>query len=122
MNYQVRNEATNFIVAGSDTTAVTLTYLVWAVLKRPQLRAALEEEVDALSPELLPEELQQAPLMNSIIDEALRLYGAAPGPLPRTVPEGGATLGDHFIPAGTTVTTHAYTLHRDPDIFLDPLE
>ncbi|KAI7778726.1 hypothetical protein LA080_001873 [Diaporthe eres] len=118
----VRQEATNFIVAGSDTTAVTLTYLVWAVLKRPQLRAALEDEVAALSPELLPEELQQAPLMNSIIDEALRLYGAAPGPLPRTVPEGGATLGDYFIPAGTTVTTHAYTLHRDPNIFPNPLE
>jgi cytochrome P450 len=101
---------------------VTLTYLVWAVLKRPQLQAALEEEVAALSPELLPEELQRAPLLNSIIDEALRLYGAAPGLLPRTVPEGGATLEGHFVPAGTTVTTQAYTLHRDPEIFPNPLE
>lgn len=33
----VRLEATNLIIAGSDTTAATLTYLVWAVLKRPAL-------------------------------------------------------------------------------------
>jgi cytochrome P450 len=31
----IRKEASNFILAGADTTAITLTYLVWAVLKRP---------------------------------------------------------------------------------------
>jgi len=38
----VRLEAANLIVAGSDTTAVTLTYLVWAVLKQPELQRQLE--------------------------------------------------------------------------------
>jgi cytochrome P450 len=33
----IREEAKNFTVAGADTTAVTLTYLVWAVLKQPDL-------------------------------------------------------------------------------------
>lgn len=31
----VKLEASNLIVTGSDTTGVTLTYLMWAILKRP---------------------------------------------------------------------------------------
>lgn len=44
----VKTEATNLIVAGSDTTAVTLTYLVWAVLSKPTLQADLVREVITL--------------------------------------------------------------------------
>lgn len=117
----VRLEASNLIVAGSDTTAVTLTYLVWCVLKRPDLQPRLEEEVAALPPGFQDEDLEQLPLLNGIIDETLRLYGAAPGTLPRVVPEGGATLGRHFIPARTVVCTQAFTLRRDPTIFPEPL-
>ena len=118
----VGDEAGNLIVAGSDTTAVTLTYLVWAVLKRPALRRELEEEVAGLSEELTFEELSQAPLLNSVIEETLRLYGAAPGALPRTVPPNGVDMLGYSLPGGTVVSTQAYTIHRDPDIFSNPLE
>lgn len=120
--HTVRMEAANFILAGSDTTAVTLTYLTWAVLKRPDLRKAVEDEVLSLSDNLTYEELRDAPLLNSVIEEALRLYGAAPGALPRDVPLTGTTLCGKYIPPGVVVTTQAYTLHRLPDIFSDPLE
>lgn len=118
----VRMEAANLILAGSDTTAVTLTYLTWAVLKQPELRKALEAEVSSLSDELTHDELRAAPLLNSVIDEALRLYGAAPGALPRDVPSGGTTLCGKYIPSGVVVTTQAYTLHRLPDVFPDPFK
>ncbi|KAK7980183.1 hypothetical protein PG989_012640 [Apiospora arundinis] len=95
----VRLEATNLIIAGSDTTAVTLTYLVWAVLKRPELQRRLEEEVAGLQASFAEIDVETLPLLNSVIDETLRLYGAAPGALPRYVPEGGATMGGP-LPAG----------------------
>jgi cytochrome P450 len=117
----VREEAGNLIVAGSDTTAVTLTYLVWAVLKDPVLQARLEEEVIGFSDALDMAELENAPLLNSVIEETLRLYGAAPGALPRIVPSQGMTLAGHQLPAGTEVSTQAYTLHRDPRLFQEPL-
>jgi cytochrome P450 len=117
----VREEAGNLIVAGSDTTAVTLTYLVWAVLKDPVLQAHLEEEVIGFSDALDMAELENAPLLNSVIEETLRLYGAAPGALPRIVPSQGMTLAGHQLPAGTEVSTQAYTLHRDPRLFQEPL-
>lgn len=117
----VQAEAGNLIIAGSDTTAVTLTYLVWAVLKHPQLQAQLEEEVGSLSDELTFDELKNAPLLNSIIEETLRLYGAAPGALPRVVPGKGATLVGQYLPGGTVVSTQAYTFHRDENIWPDAL-
>jgi cytochrome P450 len=117
----VRDEAGNLIVAGSDTTAVTLTYLVWAVLKHPAVQAALEEEVAGLSDGLELDELERAPWLNAVIEETLRLYGAAPGGLPRSVPDGGVTFCGHFLPSGTEVTTQAYTIHRDGKIWPNPL-
>lgn len=116
----VNREAGNFIVAGSDTSAVTLTYLIWAVLKQPPLQRALEAEVCNLKPGFVDADLETLPLLNSVIEEALRLYGAAPASLPRTVPPDGGTLGGYFIPGGTTVNTQAYTIHRDSSLFPNP--
>ncbi|KAF3008707.1 hypothetical protein E8E13_009591 [Curvularia kusanoi] len=117
----VREEAGNLIVAGSDTTAVTLTYLVWAVLKDPALQTRLEEEVNGFSDALDMSELEDAPLLNGVLEETLRLYGAAPGALPRIVPSQGINIAGHELPAGTEVSTQAYTLHRDPRLFQEPL-
>jgi cytochrome P450 len=117
----VREEAGNFIVAGSDTTAVTLTYLVWAILKQPDLQIKLEKEIACMSDELRLEELESAPLLNSVIEETLRLYGAAPGALPRIVPEKGMRVAGHYIPGGVEVSTQAYTNHRNAEVFVDPL-
>jgi cytochrome P450 len=79
----VRAEAGNLILAGLATTAATLTYLIWAILKQPQLQADLERETSELGHELTLEKLKNAPLLNSVIEETLRLYGAAPFSLPR---------------------------------------
>ncbi|KAL3462838.1 cytochrome P450 [Aspergillus heterothallicus] len=116
----VVTEAGNLIVAGSDTTAVTLTYLVYAVLRDPRLQREVEEEVGALSEDYDDATLEQLPLLNAVIKETLRLYGAAPGSLPRSVPEGGATFLGYFIPEGMTVSTQSWTIHRDETIFPDP--
>lgn len=116
----IRVEAGNLIVAGSDTTAITLTYLVWAVLKNPDLQAELEEEIARLSPALEMDELSKAPLLNSVIEETLRLYGAAPGALPRVVPTSGVYFCGYHIPGGTVVSTQAFSLHRDATVFPDP--
>jgi cytochrome P450 len=117
----VRIEAMNIIIAGTDTTGVTLTYLTWAVLQRPQLQAALEAEVAGLEEGFTENNLISLPLLNATINETLRLYGAAPSSLPRVVPQGGTTFAGYYIPQSVTVDTQAYTFHRDPQIWSDPL-
>jgi averufin monooxygenase len=113
-------DAAGFHLAGSDTVAITLTFLVWCVLSRPALQKQLEEEVAGIVGEVTDATCEQLPLLNAVIDETLRLHGAAPTALRRVTPAGGATLGGYRIPEATVVTTQAWSLHRNPDIWNDP--
>lgn len=113
-------EVQSYITAGTDTTAVTLTYLVWAVCQDEEIREALVRELQNLPESLTHADTRGLPYLSRVIDEALRCYGAAPGALPRDVPATGATLAGHHIPAGVVVSTQAYSVHRDPKIFPDP--
>ncbi|OCT49469.1 putative sterigmatocystin biosynthesis P450 monooxygenase STCB [Cladophialophora carrionii] len=116
-------EATMLVVAGSGTTAVTLTYLVWAVMSNPSIQARLEEEVATLDSGFTDAQLEALPFLNAVIQETLRLYGAAPFGTPRTVPKGGYTVGGQYhIPEGQTIITQAYTFHRDPSMYNHPYE
>lgn len=120
----IQSEASNLIFAGADTTAGTLTYLVWAVLRRPELQARLEAEVAAVDDINIFNDafLEKLPLLNSVIDETLRLYGSIPANLPRVVPSKGAKFGGYEIPGGLEVETQAYTLHRDENIYPNALK
>lgn len=116
----VQVEATSLIFAGSGTTANTLTYLVYAVLQRPDLHMQIEQEVSGLPGSFNDADLENLPILNAALQETLRLYCAVPGTLPRVVPAGGVTIGGYFIPEGITVGTQAYTMHRKPDIWKNP--
>lgn len=113
-------DAAAFNLAGTDTTANTLTYLIWAVLSDASLQKTLEDEVATLEQPLTDSKLEMLPILSAVINETLRLYGAAPGALPRVSPQNGANLGGYFIPGGTTVSTQAWTLHRNPTVFPNP--
>lgn len=117
---EIVTNAQGYIIAGTDTTSTTLTYLVWCVCSRLALRDALVQELSNLSPDLSDFDLKTLPLLNNIINETLRLYAPTSSALPREVPAGGAHLAGHWMPEGTTVSCQAYTLHRDPSIWKDP--
>jgi cytochrome P450 len=113
-------ECKAFIVAGTDTTGVTTTYVIWAVLKHPEVKVRLQGELDSLLPGFSITNVQSLKYLHCVINETLRLYGAASSSLPRTTPRDGRQLGGYFIPEKTTVETQAFTLHRNPEIFEDP--
>ncbi|KKK17042.1 hypothetical protein AOCH_004422 [Aspergillus ochraceoroseus] len=125
---EICNDAQSFIIAGSDTTAATLTYLIWSVCREEAIQAALVAELKgalagpgAAHTEIITDtQLRDLPYMNRVITEALRLYPAVPSALPRVVPEKGATMAGYWIPGGATVSTQLYTLHRDPEVFENP--
>lgn len=112
-------DAAGFQLAGSDTVAITLTFLLWCVLDRPALRKELEQEVAGIS-ETTDAACEKLPILNAVIDETLRLHGAAPTALRRVVPTGGATLCGYHIPDTAIVATQAYSLHRNSDVWKDP--
>ncbi|KAF4449388.1 hypothetical protein F53441_7367 [Fusarium austroafricanum] len=117
---EIRAEAQAYIVAGSDTTATTLTYLIYSVCRHDDVKRRLVSELQTLTAGFQHSDLRDLPYLNNVIYETLRLYSAAPAALPRVVPPGGASLAGHFLPENTIVSTQAWTLHRDPVMFPNP--
>ncbi|KXH68818.1 cytochrome P450 3A17 [Colletotrichum salicis] len=116
----VSMEGAGMMVAGMDTTAAVLTYLVWSVLRQPDLQKRLEDEIAPLGDDFDDKRLESCPTLSAIIEETLRLYPAILSSLPRLVPEGGTTLSSHFVPAKTIIYSPAYSLQHKSEIFRNP--
>ncbi|OAA77185.1 Cytochrome P450 [Akanthomyces lecanii RCEF 1005] len=119
---QLIGDGQSFIIAGSDTTANTLTYLVWALSKNHTLRDELVAELQALPSDYADADLRKCDLLNRIIKETLRLHTVVPEGMPRMVPPSGADLCGFHLDAGTVVSAQSYTMHRDPAVFGSPEE
>lgn len=124
---ELRDNLLTFIVAGHETTALTLGWALYLCALDPvvQERAAAEAQAarDPATGRVTAESLPRLPCVQQIVQEALRLYPPAAF-LSRTaqVPD---RLEDREIRRGDTVMLPIYALHRhrllwdDPDRF-DP--
>lgn len=78
--HQIASEASNLLVAGSDTTSTSTTYAIWAVLNSDErIRKRLIEEVKTLPDGFTSEDAFALPYLKDVLKETLRLYGASPG-------------------------------------------
>ena len=128
------------IGAGSDTTGITLTAIMYYLHQHKDTLRKLQQEIDLAAKEgrisdpVTFSEAQSLPYLQAVIKEALRLHPAVGAILPRRVPSGGAYLAGHFFPEGAEVGTSAYALHRNkryhgedctqwrPERWLSPLD
>ncbi|KAH8705884.1 putative benzoate 4-monooxygenase cytochrome P450 [Talaromyces proteolyticus] len=107
------------VVAGSDTTAATLTNLFYELANSPEFTARLQSEIDTLI-EPTYREMAQLTLLNAAIDETLRLHPALPSGMQRVTPPQGVRVGDVYIPGDCLVQIPLYTLFRDERCFHQP--
>ena len=107
----VRDNFVTFLVAGYETTAATLSWLLLLLHDHPEHRDWALAQGPAGSPE-------RTAAIRALISETLRLYPAALL-LFRDATEDDDLLG-HHVPAGTTVALCAYLTHRDPRLWPDP--
>ncbi|KAL8648528.1 MAG: hypothetical protein Q9226_005954 [Calogaya cf. arnoldii] len=126
---RVASEMLDHIIAGMDTSAITLTYLLWEMSRNPDLQAALRKEVSMLSPSLAignDSELPSArsvdalPLLHAVVMETLRLHCPIPGSQPRQTPSKPTSIArSPPLPGGVRVSAQAYSLHRNERVFPD---
>lgn len=117
----IEQEASNIIIAGTDSTSMTLTYLIYTVLRHPHVKQELVAELNTCTADPNLQELETKIYLNNVITESMRLHPGVPGSLTRVVPKGGETALKYKLPAGTEIGTQAYTFQRDPSVFDDPL-
>jgi len=119
----IRSDGFLAVVAGSDTTATTLTALWYFLLQHPAKLDRLRNEVDLCFPPggepVDFTRMATMPYLNACINEALRLLPPTLDGSQRVTPpgSGGKIVGPYFIPEGTQVFNHTFTIHRNPRYF-----
>lgn len=79
-------------IAGSEASSIILTYMLWLLIKNPEMEKRLRAELVSLPENYSSVDLSILPYLDAIIRETLRIYPPAPSPMPRVVPQEGFTL------------------------------
>lgn len=125
-------------IAGADTTTSSLVHIIYRLARHPHLQAVLYREVLAAQPPVIDAtpsaeaqfaswvESAKLPYVDAFIREVLRLHPPAPTGLPRLTPADGQTIAlsdgsEMHIPGNSNVSIPVYTLMRDPQNFVQPL-
>lgn len=117
----VRNHAIITYLAGIDTVGATLSFMLFELLKQPDLRRRLQEEVDTAWGRGLPtfEELERLDILQRFIKEVLRLYPTAYAVRRTAVTD--FTFQGYEIRKGQDVLLFTTAKHTDEKYFEDPL-
>ena len=113
------------VIAGSDTTATTMSYILYHLAREPavvkKLRTELAENELHDAAGITPQMVQKLPYLDAVINESLRLHPPVPGPVPRDTPPEGLQCGKHFIPGNVTILVPTFAIQTHPKAFADPL-
>jgi cytochrome P450 len=122
---QLRDQIATLIIAGHETTGLTLFWAFYLLAIAPdwQERVAAEAAGVDLAPEAAHEAYERLPVTRAVVNEALRLYPPAYS-IVRVAKGPDVVMGEE-VPPGSLVVISPWVLHRhrnrwhDPDAF-DP--
>jgi len=117
---QLRDEMMTMLLAGHDTTALTLTYTWFLLSEHPEVEKRVHEELDDVIGDERPgmEHVRELDYLEWVIQEAMRLY-----PPVYTIfrePTEDVTLSGYEVEAGTTLMVPQWGVHRSERFYDDP--
>ena len=117
---ELRDNLLTFIVAGHETTALTLAWALYLCGFDPDVQAAARAEAQAVLGDraATQADIANLPLTRRIVDETLRMYPPAAF-LSRTAQKPDTLCGREVLP-GDTVVLPIYALHRHHALWADP--
>jgi cytochrome P450 len=115
------------LVAGSDTTAISLRTIFYYLLKTPECYRKLMQQIsggekDGLFADTKDglvswAEAQKLAYLDAVVKEGLRIFPAVGFCLERVVPAQGAEICGETIPGGCIVGCNAWVIHRREEIY-----
>jgi cytochrome P450 len=119
---QLRDELMTMLLAGHDTTALTLTYTWFLLSEHPEVERRVHEEVDEVVGDDRPtmDHVREFEYLEWVINESMRLY-----PPVFTVfrtPTESVELSGYEVSAGTTIMIPQWGVHRSERYWEDPTE
>ncbi|KAI0277341.1 putative cytochrome P450 [Russula aff. rugulosa BPL654] len=121
---QLSHEGQVLFAAGSHTVGTTLMAGFYYLLRSPEAKQRLVDEVRTAWPVLdqAPhyEDLEKLPFLTAVIKETLRMAISTPAGLPRVVPPSGAVISGVHVPGGAIVSQSAFYVLFSEEIFAQP--
>jgi len=105
----LRDEMVTLLLAGHETTATSLAWILHCVLGRPDVLARLRAEA---------EDGTASEYLDAVIKEAARLHPVVPN-IGRVL-QAPLRIGGHLLPAGVVASPCVYLAHRRPDVWPEP--
>ncbi|KAH7692710.1 Cytochrome P450 E-class group I protein [Dioscorea alata] len=122
---ELANLCSEFLNAGTDTTATSLEWIMANLVKHQEIQAKLFEEIQGVvgseAEEVKEEELQRMPYLKAVVLEGLRRHPAGHFLLPHSVAE-DVMLNGYVIPKGVTINFMVADLGRDDKVWDKPME
>ena len=119
---QLRDEIMTFLLAGHETTAVSLSWTLYLLSQHPEAGHKLRRELDGVlagrTPQL--EDMARLPYTDKVVRESMRLYPPAWSLARTTAKE--IEVGGYRLPVGANIVMSPWIMHRDPRFFERPEE
>jgi len=117
---QLRDEMMTMLLAGHDTTALTLTYTWFLLSEHPEAKRRVQEEIDEVVGDDRPgmEHVRELDYLEWVIQESMRLY--PPVYVMFREPTEDVTLSGYPIDSGQTLMLPQWGVHRSERFYDDP--
>ncbi|HKV08969.1 MAG TPA: cytochrome P450, partial [Thermoanaerobaculia bacterium] len=117
---QIRDEVVTMLVAGHESTAITLAWTLALLSRHPGIERRVVAELDEVLGGRTPTftDLPSLQYLSMVIKESMRLYPAF-WMFTRT-PIEDDVIGGHAIPAGSVLMFSSYVTHRRADFWPNP--
>ncbi|KAG2357243.1 cytochrome P450 [Suillus spraguei] len=123
----IKDETLNILLAGRDTTASTLTSVVYLLAMHPAILARLREEIISkvgLTRRPTCDDIGEMKYLRAVLNETLRLFPAVldPRAFRENIRDTTLTSPEHgvkplFIPQGTMISYSVFLMHRRTDLW-----
>lgn len=119
---QLRDEVATMLIAGHETTAVTLGWVFYFLAQYPEVREKLEQELAQVLNGRLPtvDDLPRLTYTYQVIDEAMRIY--PPAYVISRWGQEADHIGGYDVPANAVLTLSPYLTHRLEEFWPAPLK
>jgi cytochrome P450 len=115
----LRDEMMTMLLAGHDTTALTLTYTYYLLGKHTEARDRLHADLDAIDGRATAADAMALDYTANVLDEAMRLY--PPVYVLFRSPTRDVEFGGYSVPEGAFLMLPQWVVHRSERYYEDPL-
>jgi len=113
---EVKDIMMNFIIAGRDTTAQTLTWVLYLLARRPDVYKKVMEEVESNTGQTWYKRAENMKYTHAVISETLRLFPIV-SVVAKTAVKDDILPNGFKVPAGTMIMAPAYCMGRSTKIW-----